>query len=111
MGLECFLDIADGEMRIPPIASQCVVHGSDLPGFILRVRSDDGDLAAGPAEAGFRGWRQAKQLPGLADLDDLFRNDFKLVVLGRYQSAVLSRRMVNSMAPSGSSRHLSTSLI
>jgi hypothetical protein len=32
-------------------------------------------------------------------------------VVGRHQSAILSRRMVNSMAPSGSSRHRSTSLM
>jgi hypothetical protein len=54
---------------------------------------------------------QAKQLPRLADFDSPFRNDFQLVVFGCHQSAVRSRRMVNSMAPSGSSRHRSTSLI
>jgi hypothetical protein len=38
-------------------------------------------------------------------------NDLQLFVFGGHQSAVLSRRIVNSMAPSGSSRHRSTSLM
>lgn len=79
--------------------------------IILNVRSDDCDLPAGTTAVVFRGGRQTKQLPRLADFDGPFRNDFQLVLFGSYQSAVLSRRMVNSMAPSGSSRHVSTSLI
>jgi hypothetical protein len=35
---------------IPPIALKGVVHGRNLPGLFLRVRSDDGDLAAELAE-------------------------------------------------------------
>jgi hypothetical protein len=96
---------------IPPIASEGVVHGCDLPSLFLGVRCDDRDLAAGPAKVVVRGRRQAKQRTRLADFDGLFWNDLQLFVFGGHQSAVLSRRMVNSMAPSGSSRHRSTSLM
>jgi hypothetical protein len=58
-----------------------------------------------------RSRRQAKQRPRLADFDGPFGSDLQPFVFGRHQSAVLSRRMVNSMAPSGSSRHRSTSLM
>ena len=58
-----------------------------------------------------RSRRQAKQRARLTDFDGPFGNDLQVFVFGRHQSAVLSRRMVNSMAPSGSSRHRSTSLM
>jgi hypothetical protein len=95
---------------IPPIASECVVLARDPSGLVLRIRGDDGDLAAGAAEVVVRSGGEAKQLPRLADFDSPFRNDFQLVA-GCHRSAVRSRHMVNSMAPSGSSRHRSTSLI
>jgi hypothetical protein len=68
-------------MRIAPIPPENVVFKGDLP----RAR--------------------------LANFDAPFGNYFKLVFMASHQSAVRSRRMVNSMAPSGSSRHRSTSLI
>jgi hypothetical protein len=34
----------------PPVVAEGVVHGRDLPGFILRIRRDDGNLPAGSAE-------------------------------------------------------------
>jgi hypothetical protein len=100
---------AGSEMRI--VVRENVVRKRDLPCLVLGVRSNDGDLAAGPTEVVVRGGCQTKQGARLADLDCFFRNDFQLAVFGRNQSAVRSRRMVNSMAPSGISRHLSTSLI
>ena len=111
VGLRRVQGIADREARIPPIASEGVVHGCDLPSLLLGVRCDDGDLAAGPAKVVVRSRRQAKQRPRLADFDGPFGNDLQLFVFRGHQSAVLSRRMVNSMAPSGSSRHCSTSLM
>jgi hypothetical protein len=50
VGLRRLQGIADREARIPPIASEGVVHGCDLPSLLLGVRCDDGDLAAGPAK-------------------------------------------------------------
>jgi hypothetical protein len=49
-------------MRIPPIASECVVQGRNLSCLVLGVRGNDGDLTAGPAEVAGRSGRQAKKL-------------------------------------------------
>lgn len=57
--------IADREARIPPIASEGVAHGCDLPGLLLGVRCDDGDLAAGPAKVVFRSRETASVSRGL----------------------------------------------
>ena len=85
---------------------------ANLPSLLLlRVRGDDGDLVAGPAKVVVRSRRQPKQRARLADFDGPFGNDLQLFVFDGHQSAVLSRRMVNSMALSGSSRHRSTSLM
>ena len=80
--------IARGEMRVPPIASECVVLGGNLSGLVLRVRRDDSDPPAGPAEVVFRSGRQTKQRAGLADFYGPIRNDFQLVIFGNHQSAV-----------------------
>jgi hypothetical protein len=47
-------------MGIPPIASEGVMYGRNLPGLVLGVRSDDGDLAAGPAEVVVRSGRETE---------------------------------------------------
>jgi hypothetical protein len=74
-------------MRIAPIPPESVVRKGDLPGLVLRVRSDDGDLKVGPAEVAGRSGRQAKEGTRLSDLDGAVRNNFELVVLGGHQSA------------------------
>jgi hypothetical protein len=78
VGLRRLEGIAHREARIPPIASEGVVHGCDLPGLLLGVSCDDGDLAAGPAKVVVRSRRQAKQRPRLADFDCLFGSDLQL---------------------------------
>jgi hypothetical protein len=54
--------------------SLAVVHYQYLPDLVLRVPSDNGDLPTGPTEVVFRSWRQTKQLPRLADIDNPFWN-------------------------------------
>jgi hypothetical protein len=76
VGLRRFLGFADGVMRVTPIPSECVVLGGNLSGLVLRVRSDDSDLPAGPAEVVFGSGRQTKQRAGLADFYGPIRNDF-----------------------------------
>jgi hypothetical protein len=66
---------------------------------------------AGPGEVVVRSGRQAEQRARPANLDRPFRNDLKLVSVASHQSTVRGRRIVNSMRPSGSSRHRSTSLM
>jgi hypothetical protein len=78
VGLRRLEGIAHREARIPPIASEGVVHGCDLPGLLPGVSCDDGDLAAGPAKVVVRSRRQAKQRPRLADFDCLFGSDLQL---------------------------------
>lgn len=97
MDLRRLEGVADREARIPPIASEGVVHGCDPAGLLLCVRRYDGDLAAGPAKVVFRSRRQAKRRARLADFDGPFGNDLQLFLFG--------------MAPSGNSRHRSTSLM
>jgi hypothetical protein len=77
VGLRRIQGIAYREAGIPPIASEGVVHGCDLPGLLLS-RCDDGDLAAGPARVLVRSRRQAKQRPRLADFDCPFGSDLQL---------------------------------
>ena len=69
VGLRRVQGIAEREARIPPIASEGVVHGCDLPGLLLGFRCDDGDLAVGPAKVVVRSRCQAKQRARLADFD------------------------------------------
>jgi hypothetical protein len=88
VGLRRVQGVADREARIPPIASEGVVHGCDLPS-----QQAPGETACAPR--GLR--RSVRERPPAFPL--------------RRPSAVLSRRMVNSMAPSGNSRHRSTSLM
>jgi hypothetical protein len=64
-----FHRVADGEMRIPQIALEDIVHRRDLPGLVLRVRRDDGDLPAGPGEVVVRSGRQAEQPLRFANID------------------------------------------
>jgi hypothetical protein len=68
-------------------------------------------MTPGPAEVPISRGSQAEQGARLANLDGPFRNNLKLVFVASYQSAVRSRRTVNSIAPSGSSRQRWTSLI
>jgi hypothetical protein len=111
VGLQRVQGIAHREAPIPPIASEGVVHWMRSAGPPPRCQL---------RRWRFGGWtgqgRCPQQAPGdtrarLADFDCLFGSDLQLFVFGRHQSAVLGRRMVNSMAPSGSSRHRSTSLM
>lgn len=77
-------------------------------GLLLGVGRHDGDLPAEWAAALLRRRRQPEQRTRLTYRDGLVREDYVAdIVIGR-QSAVLSRRIVNSIAPSGSSRQLST---
>lgn len=46
VGVRRVQGVADREARIPPVASEGVVHGCDLPGILLGVRCDDSDWAA-----------------------------------------------------------------
>ena len=64
MGLQCVQGIADREPWIPPIASEGVVHGCDLPSLLLGVRCDDGYLAAGPAKIVVRSRREGNSVRG-----------------------------------------------
>jgi len=105
------LILPDGKMRIPPIALEDIVHRRDLPGLVLRVRRDDGDLPAGPGEVVVRNGRQAEQPLHFANIDCSIWLDLKLFFFAGHQSAVPNRCMVNSIAPPGNSRQRSTSLI
>jgi hypothetical protein len=88
-----------------------IVQRRDPPGLVLHVRRDDGDLPAGPGEVVVRSGRQAEQSARLANIDCSIWLDLKLVFFAGHQSAVHSRRMVNSTVPSGNSRRRSTSLM
>jgi hypothetical protein len=101
----------ESKMRIAPIPPENVVHGRNLPSQVLRIRRNDGDLPVGPADVVFSSGRQAEQRVRLTNLDPPIRSNLKLVFVARHQSADRGRRMVNSMAPSGSSRHRSTWLM
>ena len=87
MGLRRVQGIADRKARIPPIASEGVVHGCELPSLLLGVRCDDGDLAAGPAKVVVRSRRQAKQRARLADFDGPFGYDLQLFSISQRFSA------------------------
>ncbi len=68
-----------------------------MPGLVFRIRRDDGDLPAGPAELIIRSGRQPEQAVRLADFDGPFRNDSSLSSSPAIQS-LCSCRMLNSMA-------------
>ena len=87
MGLRRVQGIADRKARIPPIASEGVVHGCNLPSLLLGVRCDDGDPAAGPAKVVVRSRRQAKQRARLADFDGPFGYDLQLFSISQRFSA------------------------
>jgi hypothetical protein len=100
--------IADRVMRIAPIAPEGVVHGRDLPRLVLDVRSDDGDLAADRLRSLVP---EVKRNRVCVSRTSTARSSAisSLLCSGIHQSAVRSRRMLNSMASPGSSRHRSTS--
>jgi len=96
-GLACFRGFTDRVMRITPISPKSAVRKSGLSGLVLRVGSDDGDLAAGPAVG--RSGRQAKQRAGLAD--GPFRNDFLGAAL-ELEIAILQLPMGRARSDKGS---------
>jgi hypothetical protein len=67
----------DSKLRIAPIPPENVLFKGDLPGLVLGIRRNDGDLA--PADVVISSGRQAEQLARLPNVDGLSRNDLKLV--------------------------------
>jgi hypothetical protein len=102
--LQCLADL----MRIAPISPKGVVRVRDLARLVLSVRSDDGDLAAGPADVGGGARRKSLHVSRPRSRDQArvpaSRHRWPSVRVG-------SRRMGSSLAPPGSSRHRSTSLM
>jgi hypothetical protein len=69
MPVRRFDGMADGEVRIAPVAPEDFVPRGDVPGLFFRVRGYDGHLAARPTKVGTR--RQSEQRCRLADVDVL----------------------------------------